>query len=363
MFLNLAIYFIPTLLIMVVCHILFHKEYTLKEFLAQAGASFLIILTIIAFTNFAQLTDYKVVHGVVESKNDIVKQCRRYWATYQDSWCEHHDTRVETSESCSTTNGKRSCITTHTTYYLPTFDWERKFFVYTTIGEYKIEREDLQGTVFPQRYNIVQNGDPVSGYVSYPNYVGAASTSLFKYKDDKYAELKVKRNKIYDYYQIDQVYLDGVYHPSVKNLNKKMQIINSKFKSGANVTLFITDKPEDFANSLQVKWKGFKINDVVVVLGVDKTTQKYQYVNVFSWSESSMVEVELRDYFLNSDFNKIETDMDNIVDIVDSNFKEADPNKFKYLKSQIELPMVSIVILIMFQLIVTPIVTYHLAKD
>ena len=58
MFLNLTIYFIPTLLIMVVCHILFHKEYTLKEFLAQAGASFLIILTIIAFTNFAQLTDY-----------------------------------------------------------------------------------------------------------------------------------------------------------------------------------------------------------------------------------------------------------------------------------------------------------------
>ena len=88
--------------------------------------------------------------------------------------------------------------------------------MYTTIGEYKIEREDLQGTVFPQRYNIVQNGDPVSGYVSYPNYVGAASTSLFKYKDDKYAELKVKRNKIYDYYQIDQVYLDGVYHPSAK---------------------------------------------------------------------------------------------------------------------------------------------------
>ena len=142
-----------------------------------------------------------------------------------------------------------------------------------------------------------------------------------------------------------------------------MQIINSKFKSGANVTLFITDKPEDFANYLQVKWKGFKINDVVVVLGVDKTTKKYQYVNVFSWSESSMVEVELRDYLLNSDFNKIETDMDNIVDIVDSNFKEADPNKFTYLKSQIELPMFSIVILIMFQLIITPIVTYHLAKD
>lgn len=363
MFFDLAIYFIPTLLIMVVCHILFHKKYTMIEFLVQAGLSFLIILAIIVVSNLTQLTDHKVVHGVVENKRDIVKECRRYWATYEDSWCEHHHTRVESTEICRNTDGKRSCTTEYTTYYLPVFEWERKFFVYTTIGEYNIKREDRQGKIFPQRYNIVQNGDPVSGYTPYPNYVGAASKSLFKYEDDKYVDLKVERSGVYDYYQIDQVYLDGVSHPSPKDLNKKMQMINSKFKSGANVTLFVTDKPEDFANSLQVKWKGFKINDVVVVLGVDKTTQNYQYAKVFSWSESSMVEVELSDYLMNSDFKNIETDMDNIVSIVDNNFKEADPNKFRYLKAQIELPMVSIIFLIIFQLIVTPIVTYYLAKD
>lgn len=374
---DFLLYGIPSLFIMLAFHFFLRQKYTYKELAMQAVVTLIIIGSVIMIDSFAQTTDYKFINGVVVSKEDIKRNCRSTWAESKDSWCDHHDSRTSSrlkTRTVSVSDGKggtTSRVETYTEYYTeyrPIFPWERKFFVKSTIGTYRIDREDRQGVVFPARYNIVKNGDPVTDLSSYNNYVKAAASSLFKYEDDSYPDLVIKRPGIYDYYKVNRVIIDeGVVLPkgeTWESLNEQIAVINSSFKNGANLLLYITDKGDDFGKSLQVKWQGFKINDVIVVLGLDKSGEMYNYVSVYSWSESSMVEVEVKDIFaINPSADAISKELVEVAASVSRTFVEPNPEKFVYLKTQIELSTFSVVLLILISLVVTPLVSLFFAKE
>ena len=363
MFISFALYFIPTLVIMVATHYFMNCSYTIKEMLLQFVATVLIIFGLLAIDNSLQIGDYKTINGVVSQKEVVQRNCRQYWSTSEDSWCETHDTRVVTKTRTVTVDGKTKVETYFETEYRPRYSWERKYYVNSTIGDYKIARVDDRGSYVPPRYDIVKIGDPVSGTERYKNYVGAVSSSLFKYSDDAFPEVEIEQPKIYDYYNIDRFISDIPLQQDIRDLNKTLSAVNSSIDTGANVVVYVTDKPETFSNSLQVKWQGYKINDVVITLGVDKSTGMYQYVDVKSWSESSSVEFSIEDALRGKGLDTIKEDIVTVGQIANENFSEADPEKFSYLKYQIELSWFTTILLILISLVVTPIVTYLFCRN
>ncbi len=374
---SFLLYGIPSLMIMLAFHFFLRQKYTYVELAAQAVGTLIIIALVVLIDSFAQTTDYKFINGVVVSKEDIKRSCRTYWSESKDSWCDHHQSRtssrpatrlVTETDSKGNTRTRTEHYTEYYTEYRPIYPWERKYFVKTTLGTYTIDREDDQGVIFPERYNVVKDGDPVTSMTSYNNYVKAAASSLFKYSDDAYPDLVIKRPGIYDYYKINRVIVEeGVILPkgeTWEELNNQIAAINSSFKNGANLLLYITNKGDDFGKSLQVKWQGFKINDVVVVLGLDKTGEMYNHVSVYSWSESSMVEVEVKDIFaITPNANAISEELVKVSASVSRSFVEPNPEKFVYLKTQIELSTFSVVLLILISLVVTPLISLFFAKE
>lgn len=361
----LFFYLTITVIIMVGIHFFNQTKYTVVELGMQVLSSLLVIGVVIIIDSFSSTYDYKFVHGVVRDKEAITKNCRQYWSEYKDSWCENHDTKTVYEQYTTIVDGKTVTKTRSHTEYYPTYRWERKYFVDTTLGNYRIASVDEQGVNYPSRYNIVAKGDPVTSYKYYTNYVKAASSSLFKYEDDNFKDIDVPRNEVVDYYNINQFYTtsDVSLPVSSKVLNKKLAVMNSSIKSGANLVFYVSKYDNKFPNALQVKWQGFKINDVVVVLGLDKTGEMYEYVNVYSWSESSMVDVRLKDIFFFSKPANIVEDMDKAVDIVNTTFTEPNEEKFSYLKYKIEMSNVALVILLLWSFIATPLISIFLVKE
>lgn len=359
---EMFVYPILAVVVMVVCHILWHKTYTLNELGVQALVTSLIIIFITYIINFSAVFDTKFVHGVVESKNHEDRNCRSTWQKYEDGWCEVHMIKVESERVC---NLEGKCHYEPVTYYKPIYSWERKWYVKTTFGSYKIDRVDRQGVNMPPRYEVVQIGDPATKTEYFKNYIAAAADTLFKYNDDVYKDINIERLGVEDYYNINQFYFDGVEitQEQYKKYNRELSKINSSFKNGANVVIYMTDKPSEFASSLQVKWQGFKINDVVIILGLDKSTGKYQNVSVFSWTESVSVEILLKTHLSQSGIANIEEDMKYIKETVNDLYVEPKDVKFEYLKSDIPLPIWAHVLLTIIILVVTPIVTFKLAED
>ena len=324
-------YFVISALIMVITHILIKKNYTTTELLCQLGATFFAILFVYGISSFMVGYDYKLIHGVVTDKEYVQKNCRMSWQEYKDSWCENHYSRSRSREVRKRdADGKYYTETEYYTEYIPKYRWERKWYVNTSIGDYRITSVDEQGVREPERYTVATKNDPVTSYEMYYDYVGAAAQSLFKYEDDDYKDENIRRSEVYDYYNINQVYVDGVILKDYRELNKKLAVVNSTLTTGANVIIMLTDKPQNYSTSLQVKWEGFEINDIVIVLGVDESLKKYHHVSVFSWSENSMVEVKIKDQLIFSDFTKIYDDIDRIGDIVNETYEEPSPDKFRY---------------------------------
>jgi len=365
MLLNFFLFFIPALLVMVVSHYVLSCKYSVKELLVQLVATLVVVSGVILIDNYSQVTDTMHVNGVVSDKQMVQRSCMQTWSTSKDSWCEVHYTRTVTKTRLARdADGNMKTETYFETQYYPKYPWERKYYVKTTLGDYKIERVDQQGVYEPPFYKNAKRNDPVTSTKSYTNYVKAASDTLFRHSDDAYPELKVKMPAIYDYYNIDRVVFTHDVSPEfLKEHNRRLSEINSAMSNNANLIVYVTEYPEDFATSLQVKWDGFRLNDVVVVLGLDKPDNMYQYVRVFSWSESSSVEVLIKDHFVNKNINSLYEDLQTVGSIINSNYVEPDPAKFDYLKYDVKLSWFSYILLWVITLIVTPAVTYFFCRN
>lgn len=364
---SFLLYFLPCVLIMAFLHYKNKYDYTWKEMLVQLTATAVVVMAVIFADTQIKLYDIKYVSGVVVAKDAVKKYCRSTWEIYEDSWCENHYTKTKTESYTTISDGKVKTKYRSVTYYKPMFSWERKFFVKSNLEEYRIRGVDSQGVVTPPRYEEVAIGDPTVSGKYFKNYPKAASSSLFKYTDDSHVDLVIERPPIHDYYKMSRfINTENVELPkdmTVKEIENILAKLNSSVDNGSNFMVLVTDKDDKFADSVQVKWDGFKINDIIVVLGVNGQG-KYNFVKVFSWAVDAMVEVKVKNAFMHKEYDDFKESLEESAKAIKEYYKEASPNKFAYLSPLIELSIFAKVVLVLILIVVTPIVSvYFIKKD
>ena len=103
------------------------------------------------------------------------------------------------------------------------------------------------------------------------------------------------------------------------------------------------------------------INDVVVVIGTD-AEQNIEWVDITSWSESSFVDLRIRDELL--DLGTIDKTQINMLieNAVIDNFTLQSMEKFEYLADDIIPPTWVFVVAFLILLVVTPAIAYVFIK-
>ena len=267
----------------------FHKTITTGEMFITVGLVLVLGLSSWMIGNHLDKLDVQIISGEVTGKKTVKVSCSH---TY-DCYCY---------DSCSGSGSSRSCTRVCQTCYEHShhFHWD----VYTSIGEFEIDRIDRQGEDEPPRWTQVKMNDPVARRVSFVNYIKVAPDSLFNNLKNVdalpyVAQIPEYPVGIYDYYRIDRAIQVGINIPDLKAYS--VEIENSLRTLGAAkqvnyVMVFVPGNyTQAFAETLKVKWLGGKKNDVIVVAAFDKYPASPKWVQVVSWTDNNLYKVVLRD--------------------------------------------------------------------
>jgi len=295
-----------------------------------ALASVVVIASAFAITHGVATADTEIWNGQVTAKE-------RVHGTYEQSYdC-----------FCTTdSKGNRSCQTCYETHY--TAKWTCD----TTIGGYTIDSIDTtsrirrDATPNPQRWTIIQPGDPVSKRHSYTNYVQAVPQTLFRPVG---ASLKARfapllpayPDQVYDIYRNDKFLTPGYSTPDVAawnaGLNELLKVRGPRKQVNAIVVIAKTDDA-NYAYALQDAWEGVNKNDVVLVIG---STQwpKIDFVSVLSWTKNELFKVQLRDEVQALGSIQREKVLEILGRQIDTQFERRHMSEFKYLSGEIDPPL------------------------
>lgn len=348
--------------------LLFPKEYSIGEMILQFVITFAIMGTVFIFTRNYDLYDQMYVNGKVTDKTSQTFVCSNFssWTDFPVSNCSVQTTRQK-SYSCTKKRKSRTYKSTcYKTQYRSVYPWEKSWYVETSVGKYTIHREDSQGSVEPKRYTIAAIGDPVTATVSYKNYIKAASNSLFSTKENDQKPI-IKRNGTYDYYKIENVYVKGnvIDVDYKKSISASLNGVNSNLTSSANLVMVFTD--QDMMENLKTSWQGFKLNDLIIQFVVKEG--RIEKSTVYSWSKSSIVNVELSDYFnvqkpnmKLEDLNSEET-FTFIQQTVSKSYVKPKEEDYEYLKNDIHISTKAYVLILIFNLIISLGLSYIFVKN
>jgi hypothetical protein len=104
--------------------------------------------------------------------------------------------------------------------------------------------------------------------------------------------------EVYDYYRAQRFLGIGIKFPNPMGLNDRLSEINAKWGAPRKVdivVIIVAETDEMYLEALKEAWIGGKINDIVVVVGVnpaDKTT--ITWAGVISWTKNEQVKIDLR---------------------------------------------------------------------
>ena len=195
--------------------------------------------------------------------------------------------------------------------------------------------------------------------VSYSNYIKGAADSLFA-EDEPIEEIPIAYPSVRDYYKSSRVIFINTTPDSdlFKEWNESLAAVNSAVsETGGNAIIAITDnKFSDTPEALARSWDAHNINDVVIVIG--RTGDNINWVDARSWSDNSLVTVEIENEIMNLGT----LDSDKINEIIQTsmleNFKEKPMEDFEYLADDITPPTWAFILAGIILLIITPIVTF-----
>lgn len=326
--------FIGLLAIAAIVRYFFRSKYTIKEFGLGVGILFTVICIGYLIASHAQTADVQVLSGKVTEKKKVKVFCRHSYS------CNCYTT-------CS--GGKNMTCSTHcqTCYeHLYDNDWD----VISSIGTITIDTIDRQGLREPPRWTQVYTNEPVSVTNSYTNWLKAVPESVFRRTTEE--KLPTYPDKIYDYYRIDRVVLDGIDMPDdeFKAMNNKISesLIDLAKLKQVNLVIVLTNRTSQFSQELRAGWLNGKKNDMVVVIGTT-TYPEIAWVDVFGWSANDLANIKTRDDI--REHGKID---DSIVGLITANISQYWSRKpmeeYEYLKDEIELSNTSIVILVIIGL-------------
>jgi hypothetical protein len=359
------LYLIPALVTIGIAKVYLHYSVTWKEFAVQAVGTAVVLFVLFGLAGMSVTSDTQLINGVVTATDAKRQSCPQGWQDFTDSFCTEYQTRqVYSHTTCSGSGKDRVCTRHYDTEYRYIFPWEQRYFVNSSIPEiFEISRVDRQGGQIPPRFAEVTVGDPVTVSRSYTNYIKGASDSLFN-EGDSTDTIPIAYPRVQDYYRANRVIITG-YESSndfYTEWNQSLAKVNADvYRTGANVIVVVTGAGEDFATELARSWQSHNINDVIVAIGM--TGERVSWVNVRSWSETSLVNLEIKNEILN--LGKLDPEQINriIRDSVLENFTLQPMEKFEYLAEEISPPLWAMIIAALLLFVATPAITYALHKN
>ena len=295
----------------------YSAEVTTKELLVSFGLNILVAavcLGILQMFKYGQVHDYFILNGEVTKK-------------YQDTVsCEH------SYQVCTTSNKTTTCVT----HYEHSYDYD--WVVQTSVGNVTIEREDRQGVKEPSRFSKVRIGEPAAIKYPYNNYLFADPNSLFL--QTAKGGLGVKPANTYDYYRTKHI-LGERYYP---DLELHLQhILKGKEFNLTIVTLI--DKPVETFFDVVKDWSGGKINEVTLVIGLDKSGNiKWVKGNAYAKGyKNQLLLKELEDLVLNEGLTK--NSLSKVVDNTTKSFKLHKESEFEEKLDLVEIPLWIVILL------------------
>ena len=318
--------------------------------MAAAAIAFCVVY---ALGTYSQTADVEIISGAVTGKERV------------------HDTYLETYEcNCRTVKigntQTRQCSTCTRRHY--TVTWSVK----SNIGSFQVDHKDWTSIAVyalpdPNRYTIVEKGDPVAKDATYTNYVRGAAESLFhdKIVDSRFKELIPQYpSRIYDLYKIDRVVAAGLTVPDLSSWNAELSDIQCTLgpQKQANVVIVLVNTNDTkYVNSLERAWLGGKKNDIVVVLGVSEYP-KLEWARVFSWTNSEEFKINLRDRLSAMKVVDRTEILRTIEKTTHESFVRRDLKEFEYLADEIEPPLWAVIVALILQALVSIGVTYYFAE-
>lgn len=355
-------YWIPVLLVAVSLFVyqLIRSHHWLRVVVPTALSALLMgIVLLIDYS--AQTSDIEIWSGYIED-----------WE-HTEEWDQYHPPVT----TCTTdSNGKQSCDTK------PGY-WEHhpaeNYLKTTDNGWFSINRTPdgkKMNDHFPNKTvelkEMFPEGTPTASRHRYTNKI-QASYSVYKHKEidlDDYPDLPAYPDKVRD-----QLYVDRIvgHVPKKEKANKELSKINTylnkmipdpddpgKKRSYKQVNLIFVNlgenKPQEYGFALQDHWEGGNKNDLVVAFSLDKKGNT-AWAYPFSWSESELLKIELKQYMEKQatiqDFTPIIQD---VATIVEEKFERKEFADFNYL--QIEFSTTAYVFIWLLSLLIVGVTIY-----
>jgi hypothetical protein len=159
---------------------------------------------------------------------------------------------------------------------------------------YHVNVHSYDGNAYYTKFN--GNFDAIEPTTKIHSYVNKikASDSIFKFPD-----VNKKKTFVYDYPDVDEYYCKSVLAPIHIAGQEQIDKINAALGASKKVRIWILVYPGKTIQSAfdqRNYWKGSNKNELVICVGVDNMKdQNVLWANVFSWSKSETLKVELRD--------------------------------------------------------------------
>jgi hypothetical protein len=300
-----------------------------------AGAGSIVLAIVFWGSAGVATADTEIWNGKITGKT-------RDHGTYEQPYdCNCRNVTSGSGKNQTTT---RVCDTCYETHY--TVKWDCA----STVGSFRIDSRDstsrsVYNTPNPQRWTMINVGDPAAASHSYTNYVQAVPQTLFSPASSslksKFASmLPAYPINVYDFYRNDHFVTVGYSTPDAPAWNAEianlLRDLGPAKQVNAIVVIAKTDDP-NYEYALRDHWEGANKNDVVLLIG-SAEWPRIDFVRVLSWTKNELFKVQLRDSI--QDLQTIQRGP--IIQIlgeqISKNFQRRHMAEFKYLDAEIDPP-------------------------
>ena len=295
-----------------------------------------------------------------EYHGDLIVEANYY--EYYETWVTK--TCSYTTTSCSGSGNSRVChSTTHyydcsycdhnSAYWVAVSKTGKEFTISKTYYEYlqrkwnstpefvELNRNihnrgscGKDGDMYKIRWdNQIETSEACVTVHNYTNKVQAAHTA---FKLPKITKKQAQQYQLYEYPKFYDYYkqkvilgLDSIYPiANVNYIETRLQYFNGDRGVKNKIKVFVLlyyDKPLSIAFKQQAYWSGGNQNELLICIGINKTTKEIQWVQPFSWTENKRLLVNCREDIAETKyFNPLL-----IYDILDKNVSGSVYRNFK----------------------------------
>lgn len=330
-----------------------------KEFIAQIFLGFLSYALVYSIGRFSAANDLKTVNGEVLSKRVWKFACPTNTMNPCVNSYECNPRRVR--YSCTIDGQPRMCsrIETDTCYRYP---YEQNWLVKSSVHNQEIEipRIDVQGVEEPEQFARVQIGESTANIKYFKNWVKASASSHYKpLKTVSPIEIPDYPQKIENFWKMDRVVLIDTQMNNTERWNEQLastaSYLSRTNKQNLNIiVVFVEGQDHTFMTDLKSKWKGFKINDNVIVFGLKEGI--ITWGESASWSDNPRYDLEIRNYITNTlvGYNITNVDpskvFESFKDYASNYYVERSESDFEYLKGDTPVPTWLIIFSLVFNI-------------